>query len=434
MATFKISKRSVDGLTPVERTKIFYDDELKGFGVRVTATGRKTWIVEYRPDGGGRNAATRRMSLGGTFALTAEEARRKARELLAQARLGFDPARELSENRKAETVEQFAKSFLDRHVKLKLKPNTIAAYETILSRWIVPGIGGTRLRNVTTKQISDLHRKVGQSSPVSANKMLAVLSSMFGFAVIEGLVSKGFNPTQGIERFPERTLERYLSSEEITRIGEAIRQGEATGIPWSENRKAKSAKAKHGRKAQNRITLLDPHTAAAMRLLLLTGARCGEILGLRWQDVDEERALLHLADSKTGPKKIILNGPALAVLRDLPRLGAYVIPGRDPSKPRNNFRRSWQAVLRHAGVKDVRLHDLRHTHASVGVNAGMGLPLVGKLLGHSQVATTQRYAHLGDDPVRNASEEIGNLLYAALEGRNPVHKTRKKIVARSRQD
>lgn len=154
-----------------------------------------------------------------------------------------------------------------------------------------------------------------------------------------------------------------------------------------------------------------------MRLLLFTGARSGEILGLRWEHVDFERGLLHLPDSKTGKKVIVLNAPALEILSELPRIGPYVIVGRDPKKPRTALRNSWQAILRYAGITDVRLHDLRHTHASFGVGAGMGLPIIGKLLGHSQVSTTQRYAHLADDPVRQASEKIGGTLSAALDGK-----------------
>jgi integrase len=417
MSAVKLSKRVIDALSATSRTKVHYDPDLKGFGVRITSTGYKAWIVEYRPGGGGRNVSTTRMSLGSVSTLTPDEARRRAREILAEVRLGGDPARERSENRRAQTVAQFVAGFIERHVRVKLKGSTTASYEDLLNRLVVTGLGSTRMTAVTQKQVADLHRKVGQNSPGSANKMLAVISSMFGFAALEGVVAKGTNPTQGIERFPETAMERYLTTEEIERIGEAIREGETVGIPWQDRDTSNNPKAKHGRKAEDRISLLDQHAAAAMRLLLLTGARSGEILNLRWSDVDFERALLHLPDSKTGKKRIVLNAPALAVLAALPRIGQYVIPGRDPDKPRTAFRRSWKAVLRRAGVSDVRVHDLRHTHASFGVNAGMGLAVVGKLLGHTQVATTQRYAHLADDPVRKASERIGTRLSAALEGK-----------------
>jgi integrase len=139
-----------------------------------------------------------------------------------------------------------------------------------------------------------------------------------------------------------------------------------------------------------------------------------EILGLRWEYVDVERGLLFLPDSKTGQKTIVLNAPALAVLSALPRVGSYVIMGDDPEKPRHDLNRPWKLVSRHAALRDVRLHDLRHTHASFGASAGLGLPIIGKLLGHTQPGTTQRYAHLDLDPLRRASENIGTRLSIAM--------------------
>ena len=201
------------------------------------------------------------MSLGSVWTLTPDEARRRAREILAEVRLGGDPMQLLSENRKMQTVAQFAEGFIERHVRTKLKGNTIAAYEAILRKIVVPGIGGTRINAVTRKQLSDLHRKVGQSSQTHANKMLAVLSSMFGFAAIEGVISEGFNPSRGIDRFSESAKERYLTTDEIVRIGEAIREGEAVGLPWQEKDNSSNPNAKHGRNAEGRLSLLDPFVA-----------------------------------------------------------------------------------------------------------------------------------------------------------------------------
>ena len=176
-------------------------------------------------------------------------------------------------------------------------------------------------------------------------------------------------------------------------------------------------KAKHLPKAKNRFTKIGPFAAAAIRLLLFTGCRLREILHLRWENVDLERGLLFLPDSKSGRKTVILNAPAMAVLTGLKRIGSYVVPGDGPEKPRADLKRPWEAVARRAGLEGVRLHDLRHTYASFGAGGGLGLPIIGKLLGHTQASTTQRYAHLDNDPLRRAAESIGGRIKAAMDGK-----------------
>lgn len=165
---------------------------------------------------------------------------------------------------------------------------------------------------------------------------------------------------------------------------------------------------------ENRKTVYPPQITGAIRLLLLTGCRLREILNLHWSEVDTERGLLHLPDSKTGRKVVFLSGAALNVLASLPRRGACIIPGDHPDKPRHDLKKPWKHIRKEAGLEDVRLHDLRHTHAPIGAASGLGLPIVGKLLGHKSTATTQRYAHLADDPVRRGAEVIGAELEKAL--------------------
>jgi integrase len=236
------------------------------------------------------------------------------------------------------------------------------------------------------------------------------------------LVKRGHNPAAHIEAFREQRRERFLTSEELAHLGDAIREAETTGIPWEVD--GKKPTAKHIPK-KNRVTKIGPHPAAALRLLIFTGARLREILGLKWNDVDFERGLLLLPDSKTGRNTIVLNAPSLAVLFELPRIGAYVIAGDDPDSPRHDLNRPWRLVSKRAGLDRVRLHDLRHTHASVGAGAGLGLPIIGKLLGHSQASTTQRYAHLDTDPLRRASDQIAGHIAAAMG--EPVRKPVKII-------
>ena len=187
--------------------------------------------------------------------------------------------------------------------------------------------------------------------------------------------------------------------------------------------------SKHMAKLEKRRTVLGPHAAGALRLLILTGARLREILHLRWEHIDFDRGLLLLPDSKTGRKTIILNAPAMLVLSSIPRASEFVIAGDKPDRPRADLHRPWKLVARHAGIGGVRLHDLRHTFASFGAGSGLGLPIIGKLLGHSQASTTQRYAHLDNDPLRRASNSIASTISAALgEGHNEtptaVHKLR----------
>jgi integrase len=204
-------------------------------------------------------------------------------------------------------------------------------------------------------------------------------------------------------------------------------KAETIGLPYEVDQV--NPKSKHAPKEANRRTIIGPHAAAALRLLIFTGARLREVLHLEWEQVDFERGLLLLPTSKTGKKTIVLNGPALAVLSGLPRIGVYVIAGtsagEEDERPRADLKKPWKAISKRAGLDGVRIHDLRHTHASVGAGAGLGLPVIGKLLGHTQAATTQRYAHLDADPLRKASERIADHLALAMgEARPSPRKSR----------
>jgi integrase len=200
----------------------------------------------------------------------------------------------------------------------------------------------------------------------------------------------------------------------LERLGIAIRKAETIGIPWVVDESKPNAK--HTPKTKP-FTKIDPTAAAALRLLLFTGCRLREILHLRWEQVDFERGCLFLPDSKSGRKTVIFNAPALAVLNAMDRVGPYVVPGDDPEQPRHDLKRPWDAVTKRAGLTGVRLHDLRHTYASFGAGGGLGLPIIGRLLGHAHAATTARYAHLDNDPLRRASEAIAGRIAAALNGK-----------------
>lgn len=416
MAKIRISKRTVDALQPGDKPYVAYDEILTGFGVRVMPSGTKSYIVEYRPGSGGRGVRSVRLSLGPHGVLTPEEARKLARDRLADARSGNDPAAQRRSERATLTLAEVADLWMAEAVTPKLAAGTAALYRLYLDKHILPVLGSRKINAVTSAEVDRLHAGLGKAHKrATANRVLATLSGLFSFAAKRHLVPAGFlNPARGIEKFGEDSRERYLTTEELQRLGAVLREAETVGLSWEPDPSRPTAK--HAPKEANRREVYSPHVTGAIRLLLFTGCRLREILHLRWTEVDFERGLLFLPASKTGRKTIVLNAPALAVLGSLSRASCFVIASTDPAKPRHDLKRPWAAITRAAGLPGLRLHDLRHSFASVGAGGGLGLPIVGKLLGHTQVSTTQRYAHVDADPLRRASERIGNTIAAALDG------------------
>jgi integrase len=410
MASTQITKRLIDGLKPRVGEYFVWDGSLSGYGVRVQSTGAMSYVVKYRA-GSGRAAPTRRLTLAKVGTITPDEARTLAKKTLGSVAHGADPAAQKAADKRASTIAEVAEQFLIEHVEAKRSASSAGSYRDLLERLVFPEIGKRKADKITSAEIQRLHSK-NAHTPYQPNRMLRVISSLFTFAGKAHVVPIGFNPCRGIEYFPEEGRERFLSTQELAQIGEAIREAETTGLPYGVDEA--NGKAKHAPKEANRRTVVGPHAAGALRLLIFTGARLREILHLKWEHVDFERGLLMLPTSKTGKKTIVLNAPALAILNDLPKTGSFVIAGTSPDKPRSDLKKPWKAISKRAGLTGVRIHDLRHTHASVGAGAGLGLPIIGKLLGHTQSATTQRYAHLDNDPLKKASEHIGSRLAAAM--------------------
>ena len=412
MTITRLTKRTVDLAEPRASRYVIFDDRLKGFGLRVFPSGEKSWIVEYRPGHGSRATGKRRFTIGSVAAHTPEEARKQAKDVLSAAHLGDDPVKDKTAARHRMTVAHLVDLFLTEHVEPKRKAGTIQHYRALLTDVVMPVLGSLKVEDVTRADIAKLHLS-RKATPYQANRILAVLGSMFHFAQSRSILPDGFNPARRIGKFTEHRRERFLSTEELEKLGDACREAETVGIAWEVDEG--QAKAKHiPKKPENRRTILSVHATAAIRLLILTGARLREILHLRWDECDFERGLLLLADSKTGKKTIVLNAAALAVIANLPRLGDFVIAGNDPKKPRADLQKPWALISKRAGLSGVRLHDLRHTYASFGAGSGLGLPIIGKLLGHTQAATTQRYAHLDSDPLRRASDAIGAQIGRAI--------------------
>jgi integrase len=384
----KITKRSVDALRPAadERELVLWDNELAGFGVRVQRGGARTYILKYRA-GTGRDAPLRKLTIGKHGSpWTADEARAEARRLSGLVAHGKDPAGAKATAKAAPTIADLAQRFLAEHAEAKRKTSTAREYRRLLDHVVLPALGKKRVADISRQDVARLHH-ARRATPTEANRALAVISAMFNMAERWGERPDGSNPCRHVEKYPQRRRERFLSAEELARLGDVL-----AGYDGS------------------------PYYAVAIKLLVFTGARLGEVLGLRWQWIDFERGEARLPDSKTGAKTIHLPPPALAVLAELPRVegNPHVIIGGVQGAALVNLEKPWRAIRKKAGLEDVRLHDLRHAFASVAAASGMGLPIIGKMLGHSQAQTTQRYAHLASDPVKAAAATVAGKIAAAM--------------------
>jgi len=409
-ASCKLTKRVVDAALPkVERYSI-WDSQLRGFGLRVAPSGTKTYILRYRPRNAGPSAPKRFVVLGRHGAITPDEARTRASTTLGAVSAG--PCAGAQAVASGSDVRRVGRGVPQRSRTRKAKGSDRAGYEAVLKSYFLPQFGKRKAETITAGEIAKVHLTL-RDRPYQANRIVAIVASMYGFAGRRGLVPKGTNPAGGLERFREEKRERYLGTDELRRLGETLRLAGTDGLPWRLDSNA--APSKHLPREENRRTVLPPEVILAFCLLILTGARLREILHLEWSHVDMERGLLLLPDSKTGRKTIVLNSPALSLLERAERRGRFVIPGgSDPARPRSDLKKAWHAIQQHAGLVGVRIHDLRHTFASIGAGASLGLPIVGKLLGHSQPATTARYAHLDADPLRRGTNLIGQKLSDAM--------------------
>ena len=371
-----ITKRTVDALKPHERERVVWDDDLKGFGVRVHPSGRKVFIVKTRY--GGRVI---KMTIGPHGAVSPAYARVRAAEIITDARAGKNPAGRRS---RAPTMRDLGKRFLKDYVSDHCKPSTAEEYSRSVKLFIDPRIGNLRVPDVQRSHIAALHHDM-RETPYQANRTLGVLSKIFNLAELWELRPDGSNPCRHVKRFKEKKRERFLSDEEYQRLGAALREIEQEG---SETDAA----------------------IAAIRLLMLTGCRLSEIQKLRWDHVDLDAGELRLPDTKTGAKVVHLGEPAIAVLRGIQRNDGnpWVIAGRKEGSHLTDMQHPWRRIRARAGLDDVRIHDLRHSFASGGLLVGEGLPMIGKLLGHTQVQTTARYAHLANDPIKSAANRIAS--------------------------
>jgi len=381
MTVAKITLNVVKTLQP---GSVVWDRDVKGFGIRRQRQAIK-YILKSRIRG-----KDHWFTIGAHGApWTPDTARQEAKRMLGEIAAGRNLAAVREQQRSVFTFTEVVDRFLEEHGK-KVERRTVTEYERLLRRHGVPALGDRPIDTIDRAAVAKLHHSLA-ATPRQANLLLSVLSKLMGWAASRGLLSAATNPCRGIDRYKENKRERFLSAAELSRLGEALREAEE----------------------QQALT---PYAIAAIRLLLLTGARKSEILSLRWDCVDLDNRLLRLPRSKTGPKSIYLTTAAAEILKLLPRVkgNPFVIVGEKPGAHLVNLQKPWDRIRARAGLDDVRLHDLRHSYASVGATSGLSLLFVGKLLGHTQASTTQRYAHLAEDPVRQAGERISEAIASAL--------------------
>jgi integrase len=382
----RITRQLVVDLSPPKAgNRVVWDCDVTGFGVRITSAGALAFVLRYVING-----RERRYTIGKHPDVTVAKARDTAVILRGHIAAGSDPLETRTEAREAPTVAVLCDDYLERHARPKKRGLSVKQDERIINRLIKPKLGNRKVASISRRDVDELHQDL-TGKPYQANRLLALLSKMFSLAVLWGW--RPINPAKGIERFHEDKRDRWLSAEELTRLTSAIK-----GYP-------------------------DKRVANAVRLLMLTGARRTEVLTATWDQFDLARRVWTKPSHHTKQKKtehVPLSGPALALVSGMKsdlikKLGSeddlktfpYLFPGDADGKPLQDIKKAWAALCTTANIQGARLHDLRHTYASHLVSGGHSLPLVGRLLGHTQPSTTQRYAHLADDPLRKATEEFG---------------------------
>ncbi|MCY4480885.1 MAG: site-specific integrase [Rhodospirillales bacterium] len=378
-----ISKQSVDRLSVDEKETVFWDRELPGFGVRVYPSGSKTYVVQSRGPNG-----IRRVTLGRHGEITAEEARKQAAAAVARIKQGEDPvARPL---KRALTVAELAERYMEAHVKVRCNAHTQGIYAGSLRNHILPKFGAMAVASVGREEVAAFHYGL-RETPRAANRALMVLSKIFSLAEAWGMAPASGNPCRFVLRYKEGRRERFLTEEEYRRVGLALCELEAEGP------------------AQARA-------AAALRLIMLTGCRRGEVLTLRWSDVDRKSGEFRLRDAKTGARMVPLTPTASQVLTGITRVrrSPWVFPGKRPDRHLSDLSPYWQRVRERAEVEDVRIHDLRHSFASRALALGLALPMIGRLLGHTDIGSTARYAHLSQDAEKIAVARVGDSIEADI--------------------
>jgi len=399
----KFTKRSIEAIEPADKRQVFFDDEFTGLALRVSESGRKTFYYTYRA-GKGRGVEKKWLMLGAFPAMTVEQARTLAKEKAVAVAMGGDPVAIVQEEKIAISAAEALDAF-DAEYVAKLKPSTIVFYSTVIEKHLKPAIGKVRTKKLGFTDIARLHAGM-KDKPYMANRCIAVLSVFLNWCELHGYRDKHSNPCKEIKLYKELKRQEFIGAKELSILGDTLTRMERT---WHERKETKE------KRTSEDVDTITPHAAAAIRLLMFTGARRGEILSLKWNNIDLEQGVAHLPDSKTGFKVLQLPSPAVAVLESLPQISEYIFPSSSSVGHMVNIKDAWGDVLQQSGLTGWRIHDLRHAFASMMVNSGASLPIVGKILGHTQASTTQRYAHLEENPARKAAEEAAAKIAKAMQ-------------------
>ena len=371
-----LTDRAIARLRPRAREYTVWDSRLVGLGVRVRPTGGQSYVLLQNAAG-----RSRRVTLGPVTTMGIAEARREC-----HARMTDPGAAGAIPTRAAPLFRDFVAGEWKEARFERCKPSTKKGVVSVLEGQLLPAFGSKPLDRITFVRIRRWFDDFSRTAPGNANHALDLLRRIVNFAIACGHVDS--NPAREVKPNPRPTLTRFLSREEVRRLHRVL-----------------DGQTRKGSREQ----------ADIIRLLLFTGCRRGEILRLRWSEVHYDA--LMLADGKTGPRKVPLNSQARAVLLRRPRESPFVFPSpRDPDRPRSRNLAIWDRVRREAGIEDVRLHDLRHTVASHAAMNGVPIPVVSRLLGHSDPRTTLRYAHLGDREIENAAERVGQAIANIMAG------------------
>lgn len=397
-------------------TEYLWDATVRGFGLRVTPQGGRSFCMKFR-DPQGKQAWIHLGPYTGEKSL--DEARAKASEYRTMLGNGLDPRIELKKAQDIPTFKEFVKDHLERQEK-RLKPSSYRETKRYLDKVALPELGGMRVHEIQQFHIDGLLEKFSDGwrpwlkkgvkvdpTPTAANRFRAALSKLFAEVERKGLRAQGTNPVKLVEKRPEvKSRERYLTKAELKALGKELKR-----------RLKENA-------AQTHPDRVLPYAIAALRLLLFTGARLNEVLGLQWSQIDKKRGVIRISEHKTskksGVKELPINSAVLAIIQSLEKSpnrklgGQWVIQGKKHGTHLVGLQKIWEEIREKAGLKDVRIHDLRHTFASFGMGQKMGLPVIGNLLGHSQPSVTARYAHLDTDPRLQASETISAEIASAL--------------------
>lgn len=388
----KITKSFVDKVGPTNRDAFYFDSEVKGFGLKQSVGGKKTYVVQYRING-----RKRRFTIGTHGSpWTPDSAKVEAKRLLGLVANNTDPAELKAEIKNDITLGELCDLYLKEGCTTK-SPNTIATDTGRINRHIKPLLGNRKIKSVTRSMVERFMidvangktkvdvktgkrgRAIVRGGPGTASKCVALLSAVFNFAIKRDLLEG--NPATGIKKYKDKKRERFLTSNEFKTLGETLAEA-----------------SQH-----------NPYALAAIKILMLTGLRKNEVINMRWDDLQLEIGVILIPESKTGKKFVPLTQPVATILIGLPKIegSEFIFPGVD-NKPYQGLPKVWSKIRAQAKLEDVRLHDLRHSFASVGAMDGESLYILGKLLGHADQSTTQRYAHIGNNPLTKSAESIAS--------------------------